>query len=117
MVTLTFDHRYSFEFDGSTRWDGGQVQMSINGGAWQAVPANAFSANGYVGTITGTGVLNGQPGFNDNSAGFTSGQFIRSVAVLGSFEADTRSPFGSSQPGMSAARATTSRPGRSTWCR
>ena len=77
-------------FDGSTRWDGGQVQMSINGGAWQAVPANAFSANGYVGTITGTGVLNGQPGFNDNSAGFTSGQFIRSVAVLGSFDAGTQ---------------------------
>jgi len=29
-VTLRFVHKYSFEFDG-TRWDGGQVRISIRG--------------------------------------------------------------------------------------
>ena len=55
-VVLQLDHRYSFEFDG-TRWDGGQVRISVNGGAFAPVPSSAFSANGYTGQIQGNNVL------------------------------------------------------------
>jgi hypothetical protein len=83
-LTLTFDHRYSFEPD-ITRWDGGQVRMSINGGAFFAVPDASFSANGYDGIITGNNVLSGQEAFNGNSPGYSTPAFIRSIADLGNF--------------------------------
>jgi hypothetical protein len=83
-VTLSFTHRYSFEND---RWDGGQVRISVNGGEFTPVAAESFTANGYAttGPIQGTGILNGQPGFNANSTGYTNGEFITSSAVLGTF--------------------------------
>ena len=84
-VTLSFDHRYSFEYDGWTRWDGGQVRLSVTGGAFAPVPGSAFSANGYVGIIEGNNVLNGQDGFNDDSPGYSNPAMITSVAGLGSF--------------------------------
>lgn len=46
-VTLSFDHRYSFE---SGNWDGGQVLISVNGGAFTLVPGAAFTQNGYNGS-------------------------------------------------------------------
>jgi hypothetical protein len=79
-ATLSFDHRFSFEYDG-TRWDGGQVQMSLNGGAFTTV------ALGYTGTITGNGILSGQQGFNGDSAGYATPSYITSTATLGSFTA------------------------------
>jgi hypothetical protein len=33
------------------RWDGGQLHVSVNGGAFTAVPANAFTQNGYNGAL------------------------------------------------------------------
>lgn len=76
-VTMQFEHRYSFEFDG-TRWDGGQVRVSINGGPYQPVPGANFTANGYDGVITGNNILKDQEGFNGTSAGFAPGVFITS---------------------------------------
>jgi hypothetical protein len=84
-LTLTFDHRYSFEVDQTVRWDGGQVRISINGGAFSAVPDTSFSANGYDGIIGGNGDLNGQEAFNGNSPGYSTPAFIRSIANLGNF--------------------------------
>ena len=86
LVTLSVDHRYSFEFDG-TRWDGGQIQLSVNGGAFAAVPNSAFTANGYAGVIAGNNALTGTLAFNDNSAGYATPAFITSTADLGSFNA------------------------------
>src|SRR5690606_22875993 len=83
-VTLSFRHRYSFEFDG-TRWDGGQVRVSVNGGAFTAVPNGSFSAGGYAGVITGNNILNGQLAYNGDSPGYASNNFITSVANLGVF--------------------------------
>lgn len=91
-LVLSFNHRYSFEFDG-TRWDGGQVRMSINGGAFTTIPSNAYTANGYIGTISGTGILQGQPGFNEASPGYSAGVFITSVANLGNFAAGSTVAF------------------------
>jgi hypothetical protein len=86
ILTLSFDHRYSFEYDG-TRWDGGQVQMSVNGSSF--VPVLNFSQNGYDGIINpGPGsILDGQPGFNGDSTGYFSPSYIRSIADLGFFSA------------------------------
>ncbi len=83
-VTLDFTHRYSFEGDG---WDGGQVRISVNGGAFTPVPADNFTANGYATRlIQGSGILNGQRAFNADSPGYAAGTFITSSAILGSFK-------------------------------
>ena len=82
-VILSFSHRYSFEGD---LWDGGQVLVSVNGGAFNPVPADNFTANGYApGVIQGSGVLKGQRAFNADSPGYAAGEFITSTAILGTF--------------------------------
>ncbi len=89
-VRLAFAHRYNFEDDGTTRWDAGAVFVSVNGGPFTYLPAGAFVANGYAmpRTIGGNSPpLNGLFGFNNTSTGFGSGDFITSVASLGSFAA------------------------------
>lgn len=88
-VTLSFSHRYSFEGD---YWDGGQVLISVNGGAYTVVPKENFTANGYATgrTIQGSGILNGQYAFNANSPGYAAGEFITTTAILGTFQAGDR---------------------------
>ena len=83
-ATLTFNHRYSFE-DNSTPYDGGQVQVSVNGGAFTAIPNSSFTTGGYNGTIIGHGVLDNQPGFNGTSSGYANPSYITSSATLGSY--------------------------------
>ena len=84
-VTLSFSHRYSFE----DQWDGGQVQMSVNGGPWTTV--DGFTDNGYTWlSLIGNHVLQNQPGFNGTSAGYANGDLITSVVALGPFSAGDR---------------------------
>ena len=85
-VTLNFDHRYSFEYDG-TRYDGGNVRMSVNGAPFVLVENSRFTANGYPGVITGHNIISDQEGFSADSPGYTTSAFIRSVAQLGDFQA------------------------------
>ncbi|HVY68538.1 MAG TPA: hypothetical protein VHH73_01330, partial [Verrucomicrobiae bacterium] len=83
-VTLSFTHRYSFESGG---WDGGQVRLSVNGGPFNPVTADKFSANGYAtANIVGNGILKDQRGFNGDSPGFATNNLITSSAVLGTFK-------------------------------
>lgn len=83
-VTLTFTHRYSFEGD---YWDGGQVRISVNGGAFTPVNPDNFTANGYAtGLIQGSGAINGQRAFNGDSPGYAAGTFITSSVILGAFK-------------------------------
>ena len=83
-VTLSFSHRYSFEAPG---WDGGQVLVSVNGGAFTAVAPESFTANGYSTTkIQGNGVLKGLSAFNGDSPGYAAGTFITSTAILGTYK-------------------------------
>src|SRR5262249_10228386 len=50
-LVVTLSHRYSFEFDPTTDWDGGVIEVSTDGGAtWQ--DASASTTPGYTGTIT-----------------------------------------------------------------
>lgn len=82
-VALTFSHRYSFEAD---RWDGGQVRISVNGGAFTPVAPENFTANGYPpGLIQGSGILSGLNVFHENSPGYADGTFITSSVILGAF--------------------------------
>jgi hypothetical protein len=87
-VRLIFAHRHSFEAD---FWDGGQVRVSINGGAFTAVPGSAFTQNGYNGTLRAgsQSELHGQSAFVENSANLALGP-ITSICDLGSFQAGDR---------------------------
>src|SRR6185436_18979118 len=82
---LSFNHRWSREQD-SANWDGNQLRVSVNGGAFVAVPGTSFTSNGYNGTVNGTlgTALDGQQGWVGTSPGYTSG-FLTSEAVLGNF--------------------------------
>ncbi len=46
-VLVSFDHMIASE----EMYDGGNVKYKINGGAWTLVPASAFTANPYNGTL------------------------------------------------------------------
>ena len=83
-VTLTFSHRYSFA-DKSTPYDGGQVQISVNGEAFVPVSGDAFTANGYNALITGLNVLQKESGFTGMSDGFDKPSYITSSSNLGTF--------------------------------
>ena len=86
-VVLTLNHRYSFEFDGTTRWDAGQIRLSVNGGPYNPVDATNFTANGYKTdkVIGGNNIMNNQYAFNDTSDGWAGGTFIQSIVTLGNF--------------------------------
>jgi autotransporter-associated beta strand protein len=86
-VTLSFSHRHSFE---QGFYDGGAVDVSVNGGAFTRIPLGSFSQNGYNGTVlanSGT-TLQDQQAFVEDSAGHPS--FITSVCTLGSLVAGDR---------------------------
>ena len=86
ILELTFEHRYSFEFDG-IRWDGGAVLFGANDGPFMTLLGSTFLRGGYTGTIQGNNDLFGGEAFNANSIGYEDGEFITSVARLGSFDA------------------------------
>lgn len=81
-VQLEFTHRYSFELDpDGTRFDGGDVQVSIDGGGFVPIPGSAFTQNGYDGIITGVNVLTNLEGFNSDSPNYDTG-FITSILTI-----------------------------------
>jgi Zn-dependent metalloprotease len=66
----TFEHSIASELN----FDGGNVKISINGGAYVIVPKSAFIFNGYNTTMTtaaggNTSPLAGQPGFSGSDGG------------------------------------------------
>jgi len=82
---LTLAHRWSVEGD---LWDGTQARISVNGGAFVAVPASAFTQGGYNGTVrAGNSVLQNQMAWVGDSAGHAAGTFVNSVAELGALNA------------------------------
>ncbi len=70
---LAFDHWVALE----TEWDGGNVKIKVNGGAWTLVPAGAFTFNAYNATLNTGGAGNTNPmanqpvftGFNEGTVG------------------------------------------------
>ncbi len=71
-LTITFSHRFSFEFDGSFNYDGGVVELSTDGGSnW--IDIGASSVPGYTGSLNGPGnPLATRNGFVRASTGYPS---------------------------------------------
>ncbi len=87
-LKLEFEHRYSFEFDGTTLWDSGAIMLSVNGSEPERITGEQFIENGYAeGNIGGNGIFKGLRAFNGDSEGYVEGEFIISEATLGTFEA------------------------------
>jgi len=86
-VTLSFDHRYSFEYDGQA-WDGGAVFLKVNGGDFEQVPLLNFIDNGYNGIVDSTSgsELANQWAFVSTSAAYDT-RFLTTIANLGTFSA------------------------------
>jgi hypothetical protein len=70
---LRFEHGYSFDADGGRRYDGGIVEVKVDGGPWRGVKA-LFTQGGYGGRIArGYGSpLAGQRAFSGDSHGWSS---------------------------------------------
>ena len=62
-------------------FDGGQVQIRVNGQAWQTMPAPAFRYNGYNTTLFAPSQGNTNPNVNPDS-GKTSPQTGESFSIL-----------------------------------
>jgi hypothetical protein len=72
MPRVSFDHWVATE----AGWDGGNVKISVNGGAWQVIPATAFIYNGYNATLftAGQGNTNPMPGSKRSRLGWRLGR-------------------------------------------
>ena len=73
---LTFEHYFATE----AGWDGGNLKISVNGGAFAVVPATAYSFNPYNGVLNtaaagNTNPLAGQPGFTGTDGGEVHGSW------------------------------------------
>lgn len=80
---LTFDHWVSTE----AGWDGGNVKISVNGGAWQLVKAADFIYNPYNATLNTVAAGNdnplaGEPAFSGGDGGSVGGSWGRSMVNL-----------------------------------
>jgi Zn-dependent metalloprotease len=90
---LTFEHYVATE----AGWDGGNVKISINGGAYTLVPASAFLFNAYNTTLNpasagNTDPLAGEPAFSGTDGGQVHGSWGQSqinLVALGVKAGDT----------------------------
>ena len=81
---LAFDHYVATEVG----WDGGNLKMSVNGGAFTLVPAAAFTFNDYNSTLQSaaagnTNPLAGQRAFTGTDGGALGGSWGQSQVDLG----------------------------------
>lgn len=67
-LTMSFDHSYDFESDATSNYDGGVIEMSINGGPWTDIGTSAY--NGIITNYTGNlNPLAGRAAFVGSSGG------------------------------------------------
>jgi Zn-dependent metalloprotease len=82
-LRMTFDHWMSSEVG----FDGGNLKISVNGGAWQVVKATDFIYNPYNGTLStaasgNTNPMAGEPAFTGADGGSVLGSWGRSIINL-----------------------------------
>ena len=80
---VAFEHYVATE----ATWDGGNVKVSVNGGAYQLVPASAFNFNAYNTTLSTVGAGNtnpmaGEEAFSGVDGGTISGSWGQSQLTL-----------------------------------
>lgn len=92
---LAFDH-YVFT---EANWDGGNLKISINGGAYVIIPAAAFTVNPYNGTINSQSVDNNdnpmesQIAYTGSDEGANKGSWGKSIIDLSSLGITANSAF------------------------
>jgi Zn-dependent metalloprotease len=82
-LRMTFDHWMGSE----AGWDGGNLKISVNGGAWTVVNAADFIYNPYNATMFSAAAGNssplaGEPGFTGADNGSVAGSWGRSIINL-----------------------------------
>jgi hypothetical protein len=78
-MNLQFDHSWSFEFDASANYDGGVIEMSVNGGAWTDIGTSAY--NGTLVNYTGNvNPLKTRPAFVGKSTGTVHTSLTQAIA-------------------------------------
>jgi Zn-dependent metalloprotease len=68
---LHFNHAYDFEYIGSTYYDGGVIEYSVNGGVWTDA-GSLITYNGYTGTLDASNPLGARSAFVGDSWGYIS---------------------------------------------
>lgn len=81
LVTGSFVHRFQLE----SGFDGGQLQFSVNGGAFNTVPQDHVFGTTYNATISSSfsSSIGGQRAFSGTSTGFATPAFVTSTFTLG----------------------------------
>jgi hypothetical protein len=77
-VTITFSHKFSFEFSGNTYWDGGVIEISKDGGTtWEDISAYVATAP-YNSTLTTTSdnPLGGRAAFGKTNASYPAADTV-----------------------------------------
>ncbi len=87
-LRLAFDHWMASE----AGFDGGNLKISVNGGAWQVVTAANFIYNPYNTTLAtaaagNTNPMAGQPAFSGSDGGSVAGSWGRSIVNLAAYAA------------------------------
>ena len=80
-LTISFNHRHLFEAGG---WDGGVVEISVNGGGWTDIGDAAY--NGTTNASTSSPIGAGRRAFVNTSAGYPN--FTSATINLGTTYAD-----------------------------
>jgi Zn-dependent metalloprotease len=87
---LSFDHWVATE----AGWDGGNLKISVDGGAWQEVASADYVYNGYNRSLFGAGAPNfnsnplaGQKAYSGQDAGSVDGSWGRSIINLAPYAA------------------------------
>ncbi len=75
---LSFEHYVATEGG----YDGGNIKVSLNGGAFTEIPISAFTFNPYNSTLLDTNPLGGQPGFTGTDGGEPTGTWGTSIVNL-----------------------------------
>lgn len=75
---LSFDHYVATEAD----YDGGNLSISVNGGAYTLVDSPKYTYNAYNATLLATNPLAGQAGFSGSDGGSVEGTWGRSLVDL-----------------------------------
>ena len=76
---VAFDHWVATE----AGWDGGNVKVSVNSGAWTLIPGSAYSFNAYNDTLTvSDNPLGGEAAFTGSDEGVLNGSWGQSQVDL-----------------------------------
>ncbi|HEX7828720.1 MAG TPA: M36 family metallopeptidase, partial [Thermoanaerobaculia bacterium] len=78
-MNVQFDHSWSFEFDGGGNYDGGVLEMSVNGGAWTDIGATIYNGTilNYAASLN---PLKGRTGLVQASAGTVHSSLTQAIA-------------------------------------